>query len=177
MDEAKCLACSLADGSIELPGGEIYSTEHWRVEHAVAPLGVGTLILKPIRHCLHLWDLRDQESSELGPLIHLLTTTIKDLLEPDQIYVCLWSHADWEPAHIHFVLQPSWNHLREQHAQPGPFLQADLFHANEMPDPSKIEEFAEWARRSIQGRVAASSGAQKEQARVVTKVGSKRRER
>ena len=56
-----CLACDLAAGRQELPGGRIYQTEHWLVEHCVGPLPVGTLVLKPRRHCLHIWDLKDAE--------------------------------------------------------------------------------------------------------------------
>jgi hypothetical protein len=42
-----CLACDLIAGRIELPGGVIAATKHWRLEHCVGPLGVGTLIVKP----------------------------------------------------------------------------------------------------------------------------------
>ena len=141
------LACGLTDGSIDLPGGEIYATRRWRVEHALAPLGVGTLILKPLRHCLHLWDLTPEEASECGPIM-AAAGAVKELVLPDQVYSCLWSHAEWKPVHIHFVLQPSWNRLAEQHKRPGPFLQADLFAANEMPERAEVERFSARARRS-----------------------------
>ena len=45
-----CLACDLAEGRVDLPGGEILVTEHWIVEHTVGPLSLGTLIVKPKRH-------------------------------------------------------------------------------------------------------------------------------
>ena len=45
-----CLACELIAGERELPGGRVFATDHWVVEHCVGPLGVGTLLVKPFRH-------------------------------------------------------------------------------------------------------------------------------
>lgn len=54
-----CLACDLSEGRLELPGGAIVETDTWRVEHSVGPLGVGTLIVKPKRHVVHVADLTE----------------------------------------------------------------------------------------------------------------------
>ncbi|HIP97130.1 MAG TPA: HIT family protein [Anaerolineae bacterium] len=145
----KCLACGLADGSLDLPGGRIYATAHWVVEHCIGPLGVGTLIVKPFRHCVHFWELTGEEIRELGPLLRRVAVTIQAILEPDQVYVCLWSHAGWEPGHLHFVLQPSWNDLRRDHERPGPFLQVDMFRANVRPEREEVEAFAAKARDEL----------------------------
>jgi len=145
----ECLGCNLTKGKIDLPGGKIHTTSHWVVEHCIGPLGVGTLIVKPIRHCTHFWKLNDEETKELGPLLRLVATTIQTILKPDQIYVCLWSHAGWKPGHLHFVLQPSWNHLQRKHQRPGPFLQVDMFKANVQPPRKEIEAFAARAREVI----------------------------
>lgn len=140
-----CLACDLTAGRLDLPGGRIFSTSRWVVEHCTGPLGVGALIAKPMRHCLHVWDLTEEEAAELGPLLQTASQTIRTILEPDQVYVCLWSHAGWAPGHLHFVLQPSWNRLREAHERPGPFLQVDMFEANELPPRGEVEAFAQRA--------------------------------
>lgn len=144
-----CLACNLINGKLDLPGGRIYATPYWVVEHCIGPLGVGTMIVKPFRHCVHFWELTDEEVKELGPLLRRVATTIRAILRPDQVYVCLWSHADWKPGHLHFVLQPSWNHLQREHQQPGPFLQVDMFEANVQSSREGIEAFAEKAREVI----------------------------
>jgi len=39
------LACDLSEGRCPLPGGSIWQTERWLVEHTVGPLGVGTIIV------------------------------------------------------------------------------------------------------------------------------------
>jgi len=146
----ECLGCNLTNGKLDLPGGRIYATQHWVVEHCIGPLGVGTLIVKPFRHCVHSWELTDEEVKELGPLLRRVATTIHAILKPDQIYVCLWSHAGWKPGHLHFVLQPSWNHLKQEHKRPGPFLQVEMFKSNARRPRYEIEAFAEEARKVIQ---------------------------
>jgi len=142
-----CLACELSSGKQDLPGGRIYATKYWVVEHCIGPLGVGTVVVKPFRHCIHFWELAKEEVKDLGPLLHEVSSTIHTILRPDQIYICLWAHAGWNPGHIHFVLQPSWNHLHQKHDKPGPFLQLDMFAANELPPRDKVEEFAAKAKK------------------------------
>jgi ATP adenylyltransferase len=145
----QCLACGLTSGEMDLPGGRIYATTHWVVEHCIGPLGVGTLIVKPLRHCVHVWELTDEEATELGPLLRRVAATIRAILNCDQVYVCLWSHAGWKPGHIHYVLQPSWDSLRQAHQHPGPFLQVDMFRRNAQPPRDEVEAFAARAREVI----------------------------
>lgn len=144
-----CLACGLTNGRIDLPGGRIFQTTHWVVEHCIGPFGVGALIVKPFHHCTHIWELSDEEAEELDPLLRLVSKTIQTILKPDQVYVCLWSHAGWEPGHIHFVLQPSWNNLQAEHKYPDPFLQVDMFEAGERPNREHLETFAARAKEVI----------------------------
>lgn len=63
----ECMACDLTAGALSLPGGMILRTDAWTVEHCIGPLGLGTLLVKPIRHVLHVADLTAAESAELGP--------------------------------------------------------------------------------------------------------------
>lgn len=141
-----CLACDLISGARKLPGGRVSSSEHWVVEHCVGPLGVGTLLLKPFRHCLHVSELSEGESAELGPMLKRATACVQELAAAEQVYVCLWSHAGWTPGHIHFVIQPSWTHLQRIHSGPGPTLQAEQFAANTIPPEAEVEAFCRRAR-------------------------------
>jgi len=120
------------------------------VEHCIGALGVGTLIVKPFRHTVHLSDLSVEESAELGPLLQRTAQIVQMLAAADQVYACLWSHSGWNPVHVHFVLQPSWNALRERYPGPGPFLQVSMFGAGEPLDPGAIERFCDQARRAFQ---------------------------
>jgi diadenosine tetraphosphate (Ap4A) HIT family hydrolase len=77
-----CLACDLAEGRVDLPGGVILTTDRWIVEHCVGPLGVGTLIVEPKRHVVHVWDLEQTEAAELGPLLRRVTAALPNSLSP-----------------------------------------------------------------------------------------------
>jgi diadenosine tetraphosphate (Ap4A) HIT family hydrolase len=139
------MACHLTSGVLPLPGGTIHRTDHWVVEHVVGPLGVGTLIVKPIRHVLHVADLRSEESAELGELLRAAASAITELTDPEQVYVCLWSHANRQPGHIHFVVQPVNDDRMKKFDAYGPALQVAMFQSGEMPPESEVEAFAERA--------------------------------
>jgi diadenosine tetraphosphate (Ap4A) HIT family hydrolase len=145
-----CLACDLAEGRVPLPGGVIHETERWLVEHCVGPLGVGTLIVKPRRHVVHIWELDDDEAAELGPLLQRSAEVVSELTAPHQVYACLWSHHGGVPVHIHFVVQPVTKDQRDRLGG-GPYLQAAMFDAKELPPPLEVEAFADRARVAFAG--------------------------
>ncbi|MDJ0789967.1 MAG: hypothetical protein QNK05_24485, partial [Myxococcota bacterium] len=91
-DVEGCIACDLMAGRADRPGGLVHETRGWVVEHCVGPLGVGTLLVKPRRHCLHVGDLDGEEARELGPLLQRTSACVEQLNAADQVYVCLWSH-------------------------------------------------------------------------------------
>lgn len=152
MNVEDCLGCNLTNGKLDLPGGRIHATQYWVVEHCIGPLGIGTLIVKPFRHCVHYWELTRHEAEELGPLLYLVAQTIQTILCPDQVYICQWSHMGWKPGHLHFVVQPSWNRLKEEHRRPGPFLQVDMFKADKKLNRKDVETFSEKARTTKSSR-------------------------
>jgi diadenosine tetraphosphate (Ap4A) HIT family hydrolase len=94
----------------------IYRTTFWLVEHCVGPLGLGTLIVKPERHVTAVADLMAAEAAELGSLLHLASQVAQTIVDAEQVYNCLWSHAGGVPVHIHYVVQPV---TREQMARFG----------------------------------------------------------
>jgi diadenosine tetraphosphate (Ap4A) HIT family hydrolase len=140
-----CLACELASGRRELPGGLIHAWYHWVAEHCIGPLGVGTLIVKPKRHVVHVWELTPGEAAELGHALQQTAAVVAELVQPDQIYVSLWSHAGGVPGHIHFVVQPIAREQRAAHAG-GVDVQKAMFDAAVTPPRGEVEAFAERAR-------------------------------
>lgn len=116
----------------------------------MGPLSLGTLIVKPKRHVLHVWELTPPELDEMGPLIGHASTVIKELTGCDQIYVCLWSHGAFEPVHIHYVLQPVHSEDRNRFENAGPALQVEMFRNGVAPDPRLIEDFCGRAREAFQ---------------------------
>jgi diadenosine tetraphosphate (Ap4A) HIT family hydrolase len=145
-----CLACDLLAARRPCPGGTIEETEGWAVQHCVGPLGLGTLIVKPKRHVVHVWELDAAEAAELGPLLRRTAGAVATVFDPHQVYVCLWSHAENVPGHIHWVVQPV-----EASADPsrrGPQLQAAMFETDEYPDPAEVERAAASLRAAFAGQ-------------------------
>jgi diadenosine tetraphosphate (Ap4A) HIT family hydrolase len=154
-DVVGCIACDLTAGREPLPGGVIFDSGAWRIEHTVGPLGVGTLIVKPVRHVVHVAELTTEEAAELGALLHTASSVVTELVRPEQVYVCLWSHAGGVPGHIHFVVQPVSRELMDRHAGPpyGPMLQVAMFEAGESLPEDEVEAFCERARLAAAPRM------------------------
>jgi diadenosine tetraphosphate (Ap4A) HIT family hydrolase len=146
MDLKGCIACDLTHGRRDLPGGLIYESDRWRVEHCVGPLGVGTLVVKPTRHVERIADLTSEEAAEMGVILHRASGVVSALTKASQVYVCLWSHG---PAHIHFVVQPETEAVVKAFGAWGPALQAEMFERGELPDHEGVEKFASSARRAF----------------------------
>ena len=141
----ECYACSLTNGK-NLIGGSIASTQLWRVEHCMGSLKTGTLIVKPKRHVVHVWQLSEAEAKEMGPILKEASRVVKEITDCDRTYICLWFHAGWIPGHIHYVVQPAYNSQRE-FSNPGPVLQAEMFAKNEPLVVSEVEAICNRARR------------------------------
>lgn len=146
LDPVDCIACELADGRRPLPGGRIFASDHWLVEHCVGPLGLGCLIVKPKRHVTSVADLEGYEAAELGPLLQRASMVARDLVGAQQIYNCLWSHAGGIPGHIHFVVQPITAEQVESFGCYGPDLQVAMFDTGVVPDGAAVLELADRAR-------------------------------
>ncbi len=144
-----CLACELAAGERELPGGRIAEAAGWVVEHCVGPLGAGTLIVKPLRHLTHVWDLSGEEAAGLGPLLARVARAQRELLAPEQLYVTLWSHSGGVPVHIHWVLQPVGPDRPA--GLFGPHLQAAMFDAAQEPPRAEVEAVSAQLRELLGG--------------------------
>jgi diadenosine tetraphosphate (Ap4A) HIT family hydrolase len=145
-----CLACDLAEGRLPLPGGVIYESPSWVVEHCVGPLGVGTLLVKTKWHVTRVSQLTDEEAAEIGPLLRRTAAVVDQLLAPEQVYTWLFSHADAKPAHLHYVVQPATRALMDEFGgEYGPQLTSAMFARREFPDAAEVAEFAERARNAF----------------------------
>jgi diadenosine tetraphosphate (Ap4A) HIT family hydrolase len=149
-----CIACELAAGRLPLPGGLIHATRHWRVEHCIGPLGVGTLIVKPTRHVTAVAQLTDDDAAELWPLLRDASAVAGQLVAAEQVYNCLWSHADGVPVHIHYVVQPVTAEQMNAHGAHGPHLQTAMFDTDAAPPEELIEAAANRARELFAGGAA-----------------------
>jgi diadenosine tetraphosphate (Ap4A) HIT family hydrolase len=148
-DVQGCLCCDITSGRMSSPGGAIHDTGRWRVDHCIDSLGVGTLIVKPVRHVTTVAALDAEEAAELGPLLHRVSQVTQDLTVAEQVYVCLWSHAGGVATHIHFVVQPITRAQMQRFGRYGPQLQQAMFAADELLDHHAAAAFAAEARELL----------------------------
>ncbi|MEU8589182.1 hypothetical protein AB0C59_19575 [Streptomyces sp. NPDC048664] len=144
-----CLACDLLSGEAELPGGPLLRHGGWAVEHCVGPFGTGTVVVKPVRHVEHVAELTAAEAAELGPLLRRVSAAVTSVMDPDQVYVCLWSHAGGVPGHVHFVVQPAVREDMSRYDAFGPGLQRAMAEDGRFPDPARIEEVCDRLRLAL----------------------------
>jgi diadenosine tetraphosphate (Ap4A) HIT family hydrolase len=147
-DVVGCLGCDIATGRHAVPGGILHQTAHWIVNHAVGQLNLGTLIIAPRCHVVAMADVDAIAAAELGPLLRDTARIVEALCQPEQTYVCLWSHGAAERRHLHILVQPAtsaivarYGGLRSEQ------LQAKLLRTAQPLEPSEVERFCIDARR------------------------------
>jgi galactose-1-phosphate uridylyltransferase len=117
------------------------------VEHCVGALGLGTLIAKPRRHVTAVAELSDAEAEELGPLLRAASAVVSRLVDPAQVYNCLWSHAGGVAGHLRYVIQPVTRTQMSDFVAHGPALTMAMLRHGEVPATVDVERVAEQARR------------------------------
>jgi ATP adenylyltransferase len=134
-------------GRRDLPGGIIHQTPSWVVNHAVGPLNLGTLVAAPRQHIVSVADLDDVAAGELGPLLRQAASVVEHLCQPEQVYVCLWSHGPTERKHLHFVIQPVTSELRIAYGGlRSEQLQAAMMKSGHESPAAEVEVFCSEAR-------------------------------
>jgi diadenosine tetraphosphate (Ap4A) HIT family hydrolase len=100
-----CMSCEIGAGRHATAGGFIFEsqlftlTHHAHPEHAMA----GFLILQPRRHVEHIAELSNEEAMEFGPLLKHASMALKDVCQPEKVYVCSFGSVI---KHVHFYLIP-----------------------------------------------------------------------
>lgn len=107
------------------------------------------MIIKPKRHVTGVADLTNDESAELGPLLRQASRIAGDLVEAEQVYNCLWSHAGDVPVHIHYVIQPVTAEQMTRYRTHGPALQVAMFESEQLPQAHDVERLASLARQAF----------------------------
>jgi hypothetical protein len=110
-------------------------------------------------------DLIAAEAEEIGPLLKRVSQAVQALTQADRLYVCLWSHSGWQPAHIHFVVQPAWNSWCDAYARtpvPGHSCRRPCLELAMRRQPPKLREYASTPKscsrmRALNRRAAAGN--------------------
>src|SRR6185369_11043752 len=143
VDVVGCLGCDLLAGRRELPGGVVHETAAWVVNHAVGALNLGTLIVAPRKHV-------DAVAAQLGPLLRDTARVVESICQPEQTYVCLWSHAVGARKHLHIAVQPVTTEVVARHGGlRSEQLQARMLADGDEPDRVDVERFCALARAAF----------------------------
>lgn len=114
-----CFACSVTAGVVAPPGGVVYEDGYWRVEHAVSPAPMaGWLIVKPLRHCLGIDELSEQEAASLGPLLARTCEAVRAETAALRVYTAFFGEA---VAHLHIHVIPRADDLPDDLHGPSVF--------------------------------------------------------
>jgi diadenosine tetraphosphate (Ap4A) HIT family hydrolase len=147
-DVVSCLSCDIVAGRFAVPGGILYETTRWIVNHAVGRLNLGTLIVAPRDHVVAVANLDDISASELGPLLRDAAGVVEAICRPEQTYVCVWSHGRTERRHLHILVQPVTAAMVELYGGlRAEKLQAKLMTTGEAPATADVEQFCNEARQ------------------------------
>ncbi len=147
VDVTGCLGCDLLTGRRELPGGVLHETAAWVVNHVVGPMNLGTLIVGPRDHVVAIAELDDTAAAELGPLLRDTARVVETLCQPEQTYVCMWSHGRDARKHLHIAVQPVTAEVRARYGGlRSEQLQARMLADGDKPDITEVERFCERAR-------------------------------
>jgi len=112
------------------------------------------MVVKPVRHVVHLSHLNTDELAAIGPALARVARAVELAAfeagdQPSQVYACLWSHAGRKPGHIHFVVQPVSEALMARFDAHGPELQLRMFKANEPMDAALMIAAADRVRAHL----------------------------
>jgi len=152
-DAVGCLGCDIVSGRCAVPGGILHQTARWIVNHAVGQLNLGTLIVAPRDHVVAIADLDDIAAAELGPLLREAARVVEAICQPEQTYVCVWSHGRAERRHLHILVQPVTSAVVAQYGGlRSEQLQARMLKTAEPLDATEVERFCVDARRRFAAR-------------------------
>lgn len=147
VDVAGCLGCDLLAGRRPLPGGIVYQTAEWAVNHVVGSMNLGTLVVSPKEHIVAVADLGDTAAAEFGPVLRDTARVVEALCRPEQTYVSLWSHGASARKHLHVAVQPVTTAVVARYGGVrAEQLQARMLASGDEPAVADVEQFCGQAR-------------------------------
>lgn len=103
-----CTSCAIERGTIEPPGGILFSTDRWTVTHRI-PDGdarwPGWLIAQPRRHVRTFRDLSELERRELGEVLRWTEQATHDRLGSSRLYALSLGSTSTTHLHLHLLPQ------------------------------------------------------------------------
>ncbi|MBI5295011.1 MAG: HIT family hydrolase [Chloroflexi bacterium] len=96
--DIECMGCAVADGSMSVPGGFIYRSQHFCVhQDPLIPLP-GFLVIASLRHIRSIAEMDDAEYQEFASLVRVTHKAIKQVTQIEHLTLVQ------EESSIHFHL-------------------------------------------------------------------------
>jgi len=150
--ESDCFSCRLAADGDPAPREAVLTTSpYWRVAHAFDTDLPGWLVLLPRRHVTALHELTPDEAVELGPLLHELSTALREVVGCEKTYVMLFAEAEGF-AHLHFHVVPRMPDQPVELRGPGIFARLGQPSQSRLPE-SEMDRIA----RELQAVLASAT--------------------
>jgi diadenosine tetraphosphate (Ap4A) HIT family hydrolase len=116
-----CFTCRANLDDHLAPGGPIYQSDGWRLEHSCEPIPmIGWLILKPIRHIESLAELDENEAAAMGLLARRVSQAMARVLNCPRTYLGLFAEGE-HTRHLHLHIVPRFEDLHVYHRGPAIF--------------------------------------------------------
>lgn len=99
----------IIDSRLHIPGKSIiHETEHWVINHHLANVLPGYLILGSKAPVDSLADLPTAALHEFGELLARAQSILQTTLTPERIYVSRYGHSSGYPIHFHLIPVYVW---------------------------------------------------------------------
>lgn len=99
-----CMSCETISGSLVPPGGIVFKHPKWIVALRAKPAHFPCLPLIILRrHCEHMADLDEEESSSLGQIMRLTARALDEVLHPAKVHFGIYAES---VRHLHVHVFP-----------------------------------------------------------------------
>lgn len=98
------MSCAIVSGSLPTPGGIVFEGRKWIVTLRARPVRIPCLpVIILRRHCEHVADLDEEESSSLGLVMRLTARALEDVLHPAKVHFGIYAES---VKHLHVHVFP-----------------------------------------------------------------------
>lgn len=98
-----CLLCNWAEADQYFNRIQVWENDLWRMTTSLAAPVPGFSYLEPKRHIPYITDLDGAEAATLGPILAMITRTLREVTNAKLVYVNVFGER---VPHLHFNLAP-----------------------------------------------------------------------
>ncbi|MDE5538976.1 MAG: HIT family hydrolase [Bacilli bacterium] len=131
-----CIGCAIANHEINVPGGLIYESDNFVINHDPEIPIKGFLIINPKRHIRSLIEMRDDERIELIKLMNLSIQTLKALNITTEVTII----QEERSSHFHVWLFPHHKWMAEKFGKGIKYIRDICAYAKENATDNEKEE-------------------------------------